>query len=999
MNPPRRIRLVIFFLSLAWIPPASAAVTVEAVYFAQTHVLKPDNSNFGLVGNRDALIKAHVVDPAASAAPSVTALLTLDGQTQTLTLTGPSTLPASISDGLGVVQHSYDDSFTALIPASWIKPGLDITVSAGTASATYENLKIGAPTKVIMTMFDVQYFADTNGDYPTGWQEELEAKWPVADLELRRLPHIVFPELVIPPRGGVRAARVKSPNEYLLQTGIPFDGEQAAALSWNGALKRAAGRQSRLSLYYINIYNVGAGGQAGGFSGVGNGTSAGILHHELGHALSLPHWGNSSSYPYKGPMHGIDPPATNEVHAGPAWAFDLPSQSFIPPTVQANNVRGHPAGTYKVDPMQGGGTGYQEPGYLLNHFSDYSVNQMRNYLEGRVVIWNDSLNSYASWNQGAADYTSTVTNNGVNYPLVRDVDVITIMASVSGSNPDVTMVYPPIGPYQTGLIELFDPRVPADRALAQAIFAPTNGCDVSVRFIQGGVEKIYMLAASWEPTADPFSSGSLKTEAINLPASQGEVTRIELLLTPDAEDNGFPANPEILSTWAPLTPDPASFDRVPTSFGSSTMSMSATPGSINTDATDPIEYLFTESSGNSGGSSSGWQTSPSYTDTGLQSSATYTYTVSMRAGPLTAITSAPLSATTIGPSSAGTITVDASQQFSLQSGSDLKAVTGLGLFDAGDADKLVVVVSTEHGFNNGNGFVFEVQYNGQALTEAIQEDAAAGRGTAAIFYLDNPGPIGSGSIEVNAANPNGGIGAAYALSGTSPGVGVTTSATGETVNSVSLTTAGDNSLVIAVIENSGNSNAAGTPTANAPLVPVSSGFWGSQWGGHASGYQQVATPTTITPTFATNTGSGYSINLAAAEFLAAPAPPDYPVWSALYPSADLANPNADFDRDGLTNEVERLFGLDPTSGGSVSPVTIPLNAAGVFTYTRRDGALTGKTYTIWTSTTLAADSWSEDINAIQSPGSANGSGVESVSVTLDLDLLTEPQLFVRVSAQ
>ena len=42
--------------------------------------------------------------------------------------------------------------------------------------------------------------------------------------------------------------------------------EQAAALAWNGALRRAAGRSGRWSLYYLNVYNAFAGGQAGGFS-------------------------------------------------------------------------------------------------------------------------------------------------------------------------------------------------------------------------------------------------------------------------------------------------------------------------------------------------------------------------------------------------------------------------------------------------------------------------------------------------------------------------------------------------------------------------------------------------------------------------------------------------------------------------------------------------------------------------------------------------------------
>ena len=208
-------------------------MTISAVYFGQTHVLKSTDPYFGLVGNREALIKVHVTDPATPASPTVTATLALGTQSQVLTLTGPATLPASIPDGLGVVQHSYANTFTGIIPAAWVKKGLQITVNAGTASTTLTNLDIGAPTKVIMTMFDVQYFSDTNGNYPAGTFAELEAKWPVADLEVRRLGHVVFPELVIPPREdvGTTAVRIKSKAEYQVQTGLSFDGEQAAALA------------------------------------------------------------------------------------------------------------------------------------------------------------------------------------------------------------------------------------------------------------------------------------------------------------------------------------------------------------------------------------------------------------------------------------------------------------------------------------------------------------------------------------------------------------------------------------------------------------------------------------------------------------------------------------------------------------------------------------------------------------------------------------------------
>ncbi len=551
----RKIGLKVFLVgafAVALARAADAAVTIDAVYFAQTHVHQTDHPYFSLVGGKDILIKAHVVDPAMSAAPAVTATLTLGAQSTNLTLTGPATLPASIPNGLGVVQHSFTNTFTNTIPKAWAKSGLTVRVQAGAVSTNFNNLKIGAPTKVIMNMIDVHYFAQASGDYPSGWQNELEAKWPVADLELRRLRNVVFPELVIPPRSdvGAPAVRIRSKAEYTDKTGLAFDGEQAAALEWNGALKAAAGTSGRISLYYLSIYGANAGGQAGGFAGVGGGTSIGILHHELGHALSLPHWGDNGSYPYKGDMYGIQAPAIyNDTHAGPVWGHDPIGRKFLPCTVQPGNVGGKPTGTYKCDPMQGGGTGFQEAGYLMNHFSDYSVNQMRSYLEGHVLIWNTNLQKYASWNSTTKDYTTTLTTNGVNYPVERDVNVISIMASVSGASPEVCMVYPPIGPYLGSLIRTFDPSVAADRTAAASIFAPSGGCDVCVRVVQGGVTNTYMLAASWDTAADPLSAGSLQTAAVNLRASDGAVTKIELLLTPNAQVNGLPANPQVLYTW------------------------------------------------------------------------------------------------------------------------------------------------------------------------------------------------------------------------------------------------------------------------------------------------------------------------------------------------------------------------------------------------------------------------------------------------------------------
>ena len=42
---------------------------------------------------------------------------------------------------------------------------------------------------------------------------------------------------------------------------------------------------------------------------------------------------------------------------------------------------------------------------------------------------------------------------------------------------------------------------------------------------------------------------SFNTKALNLKAADGPVTKIELLDTPNVEDNGLPVNPEVLYTW------------------------------------------------------------------------------------------------------------------------------------------------------------------------------------------------------------------------------------------------------------------------------------------------------------------------------------------------------------------------------------------------------------------------------------------------------------------
>jgi hypothetical protein len=104
-------------------------------------------------------------------------------------------------------------------------------------------------------------------------------------------------------------------------------------------------------------------------------------------------------------------------------------------------------------------------------------------------------------------------------------------------------------------------------------------------------------------------------------------------------------------------------------------------------------------------------------------------------------------------------------------------------------------------------------------------------------------------------------------------------------------------------------------------------------------------------------------------------------------------PAGDVDRDGMSNQQEFAFGLNPTLASSVNPITAPFAAStGKFTYTRF--ATSGLTYGVLTSTDLVT--WN--------PAAATQSVIETIDQveTVEVTLTDAPpaggKLFVRVQA-
>ena len=138
-------------------------------------------------------------------------------------------------------------------------------------------------------------------------------------------------------------------------------------------------------------------------------------------------------------------------------------------------------------------------------------------------------------------------------------------------------------------------------------------------------------------------------------------------------------------------------------------------------------------------------------------------------------------------------------------------------------------------------------------------------------------------------------------------------------------------------------------------------------------------------------------NTAHMGFFFDPVPPvPYANWLTRFSFAAGTNkmPGGDPDRDGMSNQQEFAFGLNPTLGSPVNPITTPLaRLTGKFTYTRL--AASGLTYTVHTSTDLLT--WPAAAATQFVTGTVDG--VETVEVTLTDPPPAGGKLFVRVHAQ
>ncbi|MFZ9937627.1 MAG: DUF6288 domain-containing protein, partial [Luteolibacter sp.] len=279
-----------------------------------------------------------------------------------------------------------------------------------------------------------------------------------------------------------------------------------------------------------------------------------------------------------------------------------------------------------------------------------------------------------------------------------------------------------------------------------------------------------------------------------------------------------------------------------------------------------------------------------------------------------------------------------------------ESATVTGTFDASGSDKLVVILTGEHGFNNAEGTVSSVTYDGVPLTPVIQRNAQAAQTDTIynhLWILDNPAASHvSGVIVANVLN-RGNV-TVFGLSGTLPGAGATAISNPNT-RSVDLTTNAPGSLVIASFGMGGAGNTANVAAvaADPPLTIASAQHNGGSrnWDGHVTAYAKVATAGTGTYSFSGGNEAG--AHVIAAEFLAASSmvTSPYQSWAGGAFASTLTDPGPalDLDAGGLATALEWVLGGDPSDGGDDAGIAPTCDNTTdpeffIFTYRRADPA-------------------------------------------------------------
>ncbi|MBS0202797.1 MAG: peptidase M66 [Planctomycetes bacterium] len=307
-----------------------------------------------------------------------------------------------------------NDTWSCVLPADWIVPGLNLQIRQGNQSGTLTNIKVGAPTELLIHTIDIGMLTPPRDQFqfagdPAAHREYFQTV-PTSRLIVSQYAPLFLPEVTLP-------------NGILLTDHDPSKGD------WhNGNMRQSIGKE--LISLGIDNANYGINSTAGegegnhpyvvaqlaahnsvgkyaagivvhgGSGGGGIVTLDDSLHnefsHEVGHNYGLGHYVDG----FRGSVHR----SADQINS--TWGWDADRNRFIPnfspvrsgkDTCLEDQCQGPFDGrSFGLDAMAGG-----MPLSGFNRFTLYTPNTagiIQRFLEGKAVFDANSPTGFSKWN-------------------------------------------------------------------------------------------------------------------------------------------------------------------------------------------------------------------------------------------------------------------------------------------------------------------------------------------------------------------------------------------------------------------------------------------------------------------------------------------------------------------------------------------------------------------------------------------------------------------------
>ena len=299
--------------------PPAATSRVGTIQIAQSELFNSDDGALVLVSNKAALLKVNVVATTAGAARPTGRLHVdnVNGGTSTdILLTAPtSALPTAVP-----AVPSFADSYTATIPADYVKAGLRLAVQLDAAAATTLTPRVGGgvPMKFVPIAVNI---AGTVGTRPVDQAPHLQSLFPVSSVVTQQ--HVTYTSTKVTTFPANEDAWGDAYGKIL--------GELADLHSLEGA----GSQDHYFGILPKRTWGLAGLGYVGGSSAVGFDMPSAptsvrdVIAHELGHNFSLQHAacggaGNPDpNYPY--------PDADLSKPGRVVWPFLADEKTFYDP--------------------------------------------------------------------------------------------------------------------------------------------------------------------------------------------------------------------------------------------------------------------------------------------------------------------------------------------------------------------------------------------------------------------------------------------------------------------------------------------------------------------------------------------------------------------------------------------------------------------------------------------------------------------------------------------